>query len=56
MLFVPPSMPTAAAQDDVIIPHWIKNNAGWWADDQITDTAFVSGIQYLVKVGIIKVS
>ena len=40
---------------DQQIPSWIKNNAGWWADGQIDDNAFVSGIQYLVKVGIIKV-
>ena len=34
----------------------IKNNAEWWAAEQIDDSTFVSGIQYLVKVGIIKVS
>ena len=54
MLFVPPSMPPVEAQDSGI-PGWIKNNAGWWADGQIDDNSFVSGIQYLVKVGIIKV-
>ena len=35
------------------VPEWIKNNAGWWADGQIDDNSFVSGIQYLIKVGII---
>ena len=35
------------------IPSWIKNNAGWWATDQIDDSAFLQGIQYLVKEGII---
>ena len=38
------------------IPAWIKNNAGWWATDQIDDSAFLQGIQYLVSVGIIVVS
>jgi hypothetical protein len=38
------------------IPEWIKNNAGWWAEGQIDDNTFVSGIQHLVKIGIIKVS
>ena len=38
------------------IPGWIKNNAAWWANGQIDDNTFVSGIQHLVKVGIIKVS
>lgn len=37
------------------IPLWIKNNAGWWADDQISDNDYLSGIQYLVANGIIKI-
>ena len=43
------------ALGDFTVPSWIKNNAGWWADGQIDDNSFVSGIQYLVKVGIIQV-
>ena len=39
--------------DQTSIPAWIKNNAGWWATDQIDDSAFVQGIQYLVQNGII---
>jgi len=38
------------------IPDWIKSNAGWWAKDQIDDTTFISGIQFLIKQGIISVS
>ena len=108
MLFVPPSMPSSEAQEDYTIPSWIKNNADWWADEQVADAhydkiihmmksfslnptqtstptptptesvtaipswiknnaewwadgviddnTFISGIQHLVKVGIIKVS
>ena len=37
------------------IPKWIKANAEWWANGQISDIAYVSGIQHLIKVGIIKV-
>ena len=37
------------------IPDWIKNNAGWWADGQIDDAAFVSGIKYLVENGIVRI-
>ena len=51
MLFVPPSMSTTAAEDSEI-PAWIKNNAGWWATDQIDDSSFLQGIQYLIKEGI----
>ena len=31
------------------IPQWIKNNAAWWADGQIDDASFVTGIQYLIN-------
>ncbi len=35
------------------IPYWVKNNAGWWATDKISDNDFISGIQYLVENKII---
>ena len=38
------------------IPSWIKNNAGWWADGQIDDNAFVQGMQYLITNGILQVN
>ena len=41
---------------DYIIPKWIKNNAGWWADGDIPDSAFVSGLQWLIKNGIMQIS
>jgi hypothetical protein len=42
-----------SSQDSKLsIPDWIKNNAGWWADGQIDDTAFLQGIQFLIKEGI----
>ena len=37
------------------IPNWIKNNAGWWATDQIPDSAFIDGIEFLIKEGVIVV-
>ena len=37
------------------IPEWVKNTAGWWADGEIPDSAFVNGIQYLIKEGIITI-
>jgi hypothetical protein len=37
------------------IPTWIKNNAGWWAENKIGDNDFVQGIQYLIKAGIMKI-
>jgi hypothetical protein len=45
--------------DDVIsspeIPSWIKNNADWWVKDTVPDDEFASGIEFLIKEGIIKV-
>ena len=37
----------------VEIPSWVKNNAGWWADGQLSDTDFVAGIKYLIDDGIL---
>ena len=37
------------------IPNWIKNNAGWWAEGQIDDGSFVSGIQWLISNNIITI-
>ena len=42
-----------ASSESTSIPAWVKNNAGWWADEQIPDSAFVQGIQFLIKEGII---
>ena len=36
------------------IPEWVKNTAGWWADDQIDDETFVNAIQYLIREGLIQ--
>ena len=38
------------------IPNWVKNTAGWWATNQIPDSAFVDGIEFLVNERIIIVS
>ena len=37
------------------IPEWVKNNAGWWAEDSINDETFVQGMQFLIKEGIIQI-
>ena len=42
--------------EDFIVPYWIKNNAGWWADGQIDDSSFVSGIQWLISNDVITIS
>ena len=35
------------------IPYWIKNNAKQWSSTSISDSKFVSGIEYLIEKGFI---
>ena len=44
---------TSASAQEASIPAWIKNNAGWWANDQIPDSTFVDGIEFLIEKEII---
>jgi len=39
----------------IVIPAWVKNNAKWWSQNTIDDSTFASGIQYLIKQGIIQI-
>jgi hypothetical protein len=45
----------SSAQTNYQIPDWVKNSAGWWANEQIPDSAFIGGIEFLIKDGIIVV-
>ena len=40
---------------EIIIPDWIKNNAGWWATNQIDDATYVSSLQWLISNKIINI-
>ena len=37
------------------VPDWVKNTAGWWATDAISEKEFVNAIEFLVNVGIINI-
>ncbi len=37
------------------IPNWVKNNARWWSQDEISDSNFVLGIQFLIEERIIQI-
>ena len=37
------------------IPVWVRNNASWWSNGQLTDIDFANGIKYLISTGLIKV-
>ena len=51
-----PSNPiTSTPSQTVTIPEWVKNNAKWWSDGAIDDNSFASGLEYMIKQGIIVV-
>ena len=37
------------------VPGWVKNNAGWWADGTISESEFLTGIEFLIKDGVIDI-
>jgi len=49
----PPSEDVITPAESVMIPNWIKDNAGWWANDAISEADFVNAIQFLIKEKII---
>ena len=46
-------IPNASAQ---LVPDWVKNTAGWWATDAISETEFINAIEFLVKENIILIN
>ena len=49
------TFPLAASAQSDVVPAWIKNTAGWWANDEIDDDTFVNAITYLIQQGLIQV-
>lgn len=45
---------SSSAQEE-LIPSWIKNTAGFWADNQISDNEFMNAIEFLIVKEIIQV-
>ena len=37
------------------VPNWVKNTAGWWSTDSISEKEFINAIEYLVNENIIQV-
>ena len=50
-----PIVSSEVIRGEFTVPNWVKNTAGWWASDQIPDSAFLQGIQYLINEGIMVV-
>ena len=48
-------IPNSSAQEETQIPNWIKNVAGWWANNEISEKEFLAGIEYLINNNIIHI-
>ena len=44
---LPPDMPK--------VPMWVKQNGGWWSNDEIVDSEFLEGIKFLIEKQIIEI-
>ena len=49
-------VPNSSAQEEIQIPNWIKNVAGWWAVNEISEKEFLTAIEYLINNNIIFIS
>ena len=45
--------PVSSEKMTVSVPDWIRNNAHWWIEEQITDDDFATGIEFMIKEKII---
>jgi len=41
------------AVPEVVLPEWIKTNAGWWADGNVTDTEMANSLEFLINENIL---
>ena len=37
------------------VPMWVKQNGGWWSNDEIVDSEFLEGIKFLIEKQIIEI-
>ena len=42
--------PTANGQSEIEIPTWVKNNAGWFAEDQISKSDYLYSMAFLIAL------
>ena len=53
MVMIVVMVPSVHAEE---VPDWVKNTAGWWATDDISETEFVNAIEFLIGDGIININ
>ena len=44
------------AEQNSQIPEWVRNNALWWGQGQISDSDFISAITYLIDNNVLRIS
>ncbi len=49
------AIPITINAESEIIPSWIKDTAGYWADNLISDVEFMNAIEYLITQGTIEI-
>lgn len=52
---MPEIIESGNAKDSIFVPSWIKTTAGWWSEGKVTDSEFLSGIEYMYQNKIIKI-
>lgn len=54
--YTPTEKPEGLGEEIIIpIPEWVRNFAGWWSEEQITDEEFAKGLEYLIQNNMIQV-
>jgi hypothetical protein len=52
-MYIPNTEPVNSSVTE--IPDWIKTNAKWWVDNQISDDDFVKAMEWLVANGVLRI-
>ncbi len=55
IIIIPDSPDRVKTPIDDVFPIWVKNTAGWWAENLIDDKVFVDAMEYLISQEIIKI-
>jgi len=45
----------SASAADSSVPEWIKNNAKWWSEGTISESEYVTSLEFLITEGIIQI-
>ena len=55
LIFSGISLGLTASAEEGLIPSWIKNTALWYGEGQVSDTEFISALQFLINQDVIKI-